>query len=252
MRSFKTAALIICICSFAFACGSGGGDKSTSPTQEQVIGLKTNILRTVSPGDNWEYSVTATWSDGTATDNLSGSSTVSILFDTQRSPVSGIDCLDKYKVIDMTGSRGKFVRSSHTYFFQDANGTHYNCGWGTEVKWVTSPPKGYFLSAESPLAVGQSYSTSVAYDNGDSGTYSYSVESIEYVSIEMGTYESYRIETNYTHSYTNGHRTEGNDTIWYVPGLGAIKKISNFSHYTGEKTHVWQFVYILTGTSVTY
>jgi hypothetical protein len=220
--------------------------------------LKTNQIRNIQPGDTWNYSGTGTFSNGTTTINLTGTATAQILSSTKLDPITSTQCFDQFTTEDMTGPSGTHVVVSvHDYLVQDSNGTIYTSGVdfgiGLGDTWVTAASGGTFLSNQSPMSVGQNYGTSVTYTDGTTETISASVIGIEDVQTNIGNLESYKVSVDATINSSNGTRTVENNTIWYVPGLGSIKLVSNSTSYSGS---VFQgslsITATLTSTSVAY
>lgn len=237
--------------------GCGGGGRGSTGNSGSIITLKTNTIRSIRPGDTWVYAVSGTWNNGVTTTNISGTITAQILSSAKQSPVTSSNCLDQYSVANLTTSAGQLVVSTHSYFLQDANGSMNtygaDFGLGSGDVWVTSPASGYFLSLESPMAVGQNHGTSATYTDGTTMTIAYSVTSIENVDTGAGRYEAYKITQNATINYTNGIKVIENNTIWYVPGLGMVKTVSDATRYSGGTFQLnQQLTIMLSSTSVAY
>ena len=255
MKILKVLTLIIALSVLTIACGSSGGGGGGGDTTETVIALKTDVLRTESQGDTWTYSGSGTVTNGSNTVDISGTVNFQVLSGTKTSPITGFTSLDKYSVINLSTPTGPLVVSVHIYFYQDVDGTMYVDGQSSDSGdiWVTSPVQGFYLSMESPVSVGQNYSSSVTYDDGSSATYATSVTGIENVSTGMGTYEAYRLVTNATFYHTNGDRVDEVVTEWHVPGLGSIKAQIDASYYVGGVySHSMDLTFTLSSTSVSY
>lgn len=237
--------------------GCGGGGSGPSGNSGNTITLKTSAIRSIKPGDTWAYAGSGTWNNGATTSNISGTSTTQILSSTKQSPITSGNCLDQYSVANLTTSAGQSVVSTHSYLLQDANSSintyGADFGLGSGDVWVTSPASGYFLSFESPMAVGQNHGTSAAYTDGTTMTIAYSVNAIENVDTGAGKYEAYKITQNATINYTNGIKVVENNTIWYVPGLGTVKILSDATRYFGGAFQLnQQLTATLSSTSVAY
>ena len=125
---------------------------------------------------------------------------------------------------------------------------------GTGDAWVISPGCGYYLSAQSPVDVGQSNAISVSFDDGSSIIAFSSVDAIETVSTEAGAFETYRISFEGYYEYVNGDELVMSITEYFVPGIGSsVKVINNGDYYSGG---LYQFslnyTATLTNTTVDY
>ncbi len=106
------------------------------------------------------------------------------------------------------------------------------------------------------MAVGDSLSNNVTYDNGDTESYSYVVAAKEYVSTAIANYESYKVNITSTTNYASGTTTKivSNYTAWVVPGLGCyVKESGNVIYYTGSTiTQIMNLTITLSATNVSY
>ena len=214
-----------------------------------------NVIRTLQKGDTWNYTVSGTWSNGKTSYNMSGTAMYQILYSEKQSPVTSINCLDEYQVMNITTPVGPLVFAAHSYFTQDGDGSPYShggdFGLGSGDIWVISPSWGYFLLYQSPVNPGQNYGTSVTYSDGTSRTYSSSVIMMENVSTGIGTFEAYRIAGASTINFADGRSTVMSQTIWFVPRLGVVREISDATSYVNGKFQLNQkLTMTLSNTSV--
>jgi hypothetical protein len=250
---FSSLFLIVVFTIFSvIGCGGGGGGGDSTPP----IPLKTSNIRQFEPSDSWNYSASGTLSDGVTTVNITGTANSQVLSTLKQSPVTQDDCLDQFTVITLSGQGQSITFDSHDYFLQDSNGSIFIYGEGDIVSgdiWVIFPAEGYYLSLESPMAVGQSHGSMVDFDDGSSLTYSYSVDSIQNVSTPLGSYESYKITSNLSVVYGTGDSEVVNATSWYVPGLGTVKLSETDSYYSGGFLQfALQFTATIDSTSIVY
>ena len=251
-------------------CGGGGDGESrggSSPTQGTP--LKTNIIRKTASGDTWNYSINGTLTVEAAPGekvNYIGTINISVLPDLKESPYTHNKYLDEYTYI-------KFIfpdpyagdpflwtwEKLHVYFNQDADGSMYEYGranrWsGESDEWVDPSYDNCFLFLKSPIEVGQKYGGNFAYRSLVTRTYTFdlSIDSTEYVSTGIGVLEAYKM-TLKSKIVESSDSYVVNSMIWYVPGLGKVKIIENFSYYLDNLwIHTYNTVATLNNTSVVY
>jgi hypothetical protein len=153
---------------------------------------------------------------------------VDILPTIKQAPVTSDNCLDQKMTITISGVPGITALSidDHLYFNQDASGTMRTFGGideSTQDIWIVNPATGFFIATASPMAVGNSGSSDVAFTDSSSLSYSYSVVSIDNVTTPIGYYESFKMTESSTYQYPGGDEEVVESTVWYVPGLGVIK-----------------------------
>ncbi len=232
MKRLIVILFVVSLSSTWISCGGGGDDGGTP-----AIPLKTNVIRSIQPGDTWNYSVTGVFINNSTTVNLNGSVNNQILASTKLDPVTSVNCFDEYSVMNLILSSGPpIVISQHTYISQDSNGSIFIHGLnlGAGDAWVSAPSGGKYLSNQSPVLVGQNYGGSVTLSDGTTVKTSSSVDVIEDVQTNMGKYQAYKMTEDATIKQLNGIWTYQNNTLWYVPGLGTVKVRIDTTTYSGS------------------
>jgi hypothetical protein len=216
-----------------------------------------SIIRQMSPGDYWDYIVSATYNDGDTIANLSGTARDIILSSTVRDPIyPQYYCFDQYESISVSGPGLPQINiSGHIYGLQDANGSFLVFGEDDAgVRWIQTPP-GYYVQIISPVTLGQEGGKSVTYNDGSTFTYSYSIaNSTEYVSTGLGTFEAYKITSVGIHGLPDGTRIDTYETSYFVPRLSAVVQSTGTSFY--YKFNIFDYslssTSTLSGTNVAY
>jgi len=245
----------VSLCILLAACGGGGGGGGT-PGQ---VPLKTAVIRTMVPGDSWQFSVSGTIDEGTGPIGFTGTASAEILSSPVISPITSDSCRDQYTVMNLNiPGVGPLSIDSHVYLRQDATGSILEYGEGASGIaniWVVSPASGYYVNLPSPMAAGSSSASSITYDDGTTATYSLQVTGTDNVSTGMGIYESYEVHYNYDYTEPSGAGGSTMSTMWYVPGLGMIKEDAYVASWDGPGMQGYiqlHFTATLTGTSVSY
>ena len=250
----SAASLFVSLCFLLNACGGGGGGGAGAPAQ---VPLKTSLIRTMVPGDSWQFSLSGTVTEGTRQIGFTGTVSVEIMSSPVISPVTSDNCNDQYTVMNLS-IPGASPIDSHVYFRQDVNGSILEYGEGASGLpniWVVSPASGYYMNLPSPMGTGLSSASSVSYDDGTTATYSIQITGTDNVSTGIGIYESYEIHYNYDFAEPSGAGGGVMATMWYVPGLGMIKEDAYVASWDGPgMAGYMQYHYVatLTGTSVVY
>ncbi len=224
-----------------------------------AIPLKTNVIRTLQPGDTWNYAVTG----ALISYGVSGTLTFQVMTAKKWDPIESVYCLDRYATHNLTFSgtipplvMPPLVTSVHDYLLQDFAGSIYI--YGTDFTfgdtWVSAASGGKFLSTQSPMSIGQNYEVSVAFTDGTTSTLSSSVVAIEDVQTNSGEFQAYKITVNATINFPYSIKVVQNNTMWYVPGLGNfVKYVSDATTYSeNDFRHSLRMTFTLTGTSVSY
>jgi hypothetical protein len=242
------------LCFLLTACGGGGAGGGGTP---EPVQLKTNVIRTMIPGDSWQYSVSGTVNEGTGQAGFTGTASAEILSSPVISPVTSDSCSDQYTTMNLN-IPGVPPIDSHVYLRQDINGSILEYGEGASGFpniWVVSPAAGNYMNLPSPMAAGMSSSSSIIYDDGTTATYSVQITGTDNVSTGVGIYESYEIHSNYDSSEPSGAGESIMATMWYVPGLGMIKEDSYVASWEGPGLAGYiqlHYTATLIGTSVPY
>jgi hypothetical protein len=246
-------------------CPGGGGDGGgSSPNPQTVISLKTSTLRTLQSGDSWTYGASGTFVEKlsttpSATINLTGTIVSSITSSVMTSPTPSIACnvQDDHSIFS-DGSSTLVDAHDFTYFTQDSTGVYKYGAYsdsGTAIHWIATPPYNR-LEISSPVSLGTNTSSSVIYSNGVTETRSYTVAAKEYVSIGNVDYESYKIVSTVTTSYSGAtyESSTRNVTSWLVPGLGFVKQHqTEYDYLPGHALDaILDFTATLTSTNVSY
>lgn len=244
----------VSLCFLLIACGGGGGGGGGTPAQ---VPLKTNVIRTMVPGDSWQFSVSGTIDGGTGQVGFTGTASAVILPSPVVSPVTSDNCSDQYTAMTLN-IPGAPLMDSHVYFRQDADGSILEYGEGVSGIgniWVVFPASGYYMNLPSPITAGSTSTSSITYDDGTTAMYSIQVTGTDNVSTGIGIYESYEVHYNYDSSEPSGAGGSIMATMWYVPGLGMIKEDSNVASWDGPGLAGYvqlHYTATLTGTSVSY
>ncbi len=254
-RSYKALSLVLLVLTVSlFSCGGGGGGGGN---QLPSIALKTSSLRIFQPNDSWTYSVSGTITQSGSNYPFTGTYSKIITTTTITSPVSNTQCKIDASSLNITVNNVPFSSNVFSYFTQDGSGNQYTYGEGdgSTNKWITSPIAGYVQELISPMAVGDSLSYNVTYDNGDTESSTYVVVAKEYVSTAIANYESYKVNVTQTINYASGTFTKGvaNITAWVVPGIGIVKENDNITDYTGSTiTQMLNLTATLSATNISY
>ncbi len=256
-KIFRIVLLVALLPGLLMSCGGGGGGGAETPS----IPLKTSDIRIERPGDTWSYSVAGTYVYNGVTYNLSGNEDEIITATTKTSPINGIACSLDYTsfkyTLSLNNNFANYTDNSYTYYTQDSSGSYFLHGEGDESGdyWITSPTVGYIKLIGSPLTIGDSYSTTVNYDSGNTETYSYTVMGKEYVGTAVANYESYKVSFTSTTNYVSGSYTkiESVSTSWIVPGMGVAKIVESQKGYIGTILIAnMNLTYSLKSTNVAY
>lgn len=244
----------VSLCFLLPSCGGGGGG---GPVAQ--VPLKTSVIRTMVPGNSWQFSVSGTILQGAGQIGFTGTASAEILSILVTSPVTSDNCLDQHTLMNLNiPGVGSQPFDSHVYFRQDANGSileYGEGGSGIGNIWVVSPASGYYVNLPSPMAAGFSSASSITYNDGTTATYSLQITGTDNVSTGMGIYESYEVHYNFDSSEPSGAGGSTMATMWYVPGLGMIKEDSNVASWDGPGMAGYMqlhYTATLTGTSVSY
>lgn len=209
--------------------GNYGSWELTSRTNPGIP-MKTASIRLMEPGDYWAYAFTG---------DMSGTWTKEVQVGMVHAPLASIDCYDLQEIVDM-GTPG----IGSTYFLQDVNGTLRF--YGDDKHWVSSSPY-YWEFLQSPMAVGQSFSTNYVVGSEGATSYTYDVIGIEVVETPIGAFESYVVESSLAQNWPNsGPSNDQNEwyyedhIIWYVPGIGEIKRTMTTEDYM-DGIYDWGF-----------
>lgn len=233
--------------------GGGGGGGNNLPS----IALKTDNVRIEQPNDSWTYSASGTIASGGTTYSLTGTQTTLILTSTKTAP-GGHACKVEYSSTALVvNSNPEAPYLHYTYFDQDGAGNSYTYGEGdgSTDKWITSPASGYVLDVKSPVSIGDNYSHTVTYSNGDTETFSATVIGKEYVATGIANYESYKATMTQTTNYASGTYTKEviTGTVWVVPGLEMVKQEANIKRYIGSTLdNEINVTFTLTSTNIAY
>lgn len=233
--------------------GGGGGGGNNLPS----IALKTDNVRIEQPNDSWTYSVSGNIVSGGTTYSLTGTQTTLILTSTKTAP-GGHACKVEYSSTSLVvNSNPEAPFSQYTYFEQDAAGNNYKYGEGdgSTDKWITSPAAGYVLDTKSPVSIGDNYSYTVTFSNGDTQTFSATVIGKEYVTTGVANYESYKATMSQTTNYVSGSYTKEvlTGTVWIVPGLEMVKQEMNVKRYIGSSLdNEINVTFTLASTNIAY
>ncbi|MEE8575291.1 MAG: hypothetical protein V3T30_07755 [Thermodesulfobacteriota bacterium] len=259
--------LLTVFATFALAsCGGGGGGGGSSEgagggggvsVSSDTKTLQTSTIIQYAADDTWSYNVAITNTDGKKTENHSGTMVKLVMPSAVLSPVSGSGCSDLSKVYTFGDGSGT---TSHVYFLQNPDGTIVICGVESSgtATWVATPAAGYYSDYVSPMSVGQTFNQTVTFTNGKTGSYPYTVEAVDTVTVPFGKFEAYRITKSMSYDLTDNSRLVLTETDYFVPGLGSIKTVKSGTFYYDDPeqgpTIVGSFTetLTLTGTTVVY
>jgi len=200
-------------------CGGGSGGV-VAPTTRAIV---TNNLRIFVSGDNIQYSMTGSVTTGAVNTPLTGTATYSIT--TNSSPLDPTGIARSVNTIALTGtfSNGTpFASNGMTYYGQDATGNYNVYGDSTSL-WITSPISGFVTGIKSPIASPSSWINSYTQQNGDVTTDTITVIGKSTVTTGMGTFETYKIQTDSTITLAAGGTDVSTEIDYVVPSIGPIK-----------------------------
>ncbi len=237
------------------SCGGGGGGGGGN--QLPSVALKTSNFRMAQPNESLTYDVSGTVTSGGLNYPVTGTESIIVSTSTITSPINNTQCKIHATSVNITVNQQQITQNSYDYFTQDGSGNYYTYGLGdgSTDHWITSPLSGYVKDMASPMAVGDSLSYNVTYDNGDSESVSYVVVAKEYVYTGIANYESYRVNVTLTYNYASGTITKGEQvtTAWVVPGLDIVKENDTLKYYTGSTIiQTLDLTTTLSATNITY
>jgi len=219
--------------------GSGNDGSTTGPPAQTYYPITTNNLRTWRVGDTWEYSV-------------EGSVTINDHFGAYSYTVTGIEryavrpspvqlpgtSAPRLLALSLTysgiaerpnGERWAEEFGGEEYFYQDASGSIYF--FLDDDGWRYNYPEGA-LDIKSPLGVGLSWVSEYRLENPSlSSAYSQERETCsvmrrEDVTTPVGTFETFRVECEYTSIPSDvwefGCPYQGTRTLFINPGWGVV------------------------------
>jgi len=206
------------------SCGSGGSSGVVTPSTRVII---TNSLRKFAKGDNIQYNMNGTITTARTNLTLSGTGVFSIA--ANASPLDPIGIIRSVKSIILNGvlSNGKvFSSNTKSYYSQDLSGNFNLYGDSTSL-WITSPVSGFVTNLKSPILFPNSWVNSYTQQNGDITVETIKVIGKVVVATGMGTFETYKIQTDSIKTLAAG----GTDTLteinYVVPSIGSIKITRN-------------------------
>jgi len=195
MKNMKILGMIFGILLLTGCGGGSGGSGVVAPTTRAIV---TNNLRVFANGDNIQYSMTGSVTTGGVNSPLTGTATFSIT--TNSSPLDPTGTTRSVNTVAMTGtfSNGTpFSSNGLTYYSQDAIGNYSVYGDSTSL-WITSPVSGFVTVVKSPITSPDSWINSYTQQNGDLTTDTITVIGKATVATGMGTFETYKIQTDST------------------------------------------------------
>ena len=236
---------------FTISCGGGGSESSST------ILLKTSTVRQMSVGDQWVYDVTYSQDGGSA---QAGTLIQTIL------PGTVFNALANTNLTILEDAyTGSIVREDREdYFRQDSAGNVNYYGEesssGLTLLWITSSPYNYTLYP-SPMSTGQSASVTFTVVNDAAFAESWAISATEIVTTGIGELEAYKMLSEGYQLWPNSNDCspvadelyEEVRTIWYVPGLGVVKKVVDAMDTCGVDIE-WtlHLEYLLQSTNVSY
>jgi hypothetical protein len=206
----KYIALLL-LCVVVAGCGGGGGS-SVAPIDSTV--------RAYQPGDQWEYDVTGTVSDGVDTVGISGTYTETVTSQTVVTPQS-VTAQIVTTDWNLSGNGNTIMAADKAYLTQDTDGTIWKHGGedGGTVWWVSVPTAGRYECLRSPLSQGESWGATVERTTGETLDELYTVVGTETVSVPAGSFDTYKISVS---GKIGGYPATG--TEWYAPQAGTMIK----------------------------
>ena len=190
-------------------CGGGGGGTAAIPLD--------STMRQDIPGDQWEFTMTGTVSDGVDTVAITGTATQTVTANTVTTPQGATA---RIYVLSMTlSAEGQtMILVESAYGTQDPDGTLWQHGGEDEggVYWVTTPAAGCYKAVASPMSQGVSWGGHVVQSNGEVFDENYIVTGTDTVTVPAGAFETYTI--------TGSGRYYGMPTVvqyWCAPQIGS-------------------------------
>lgn len=217
-------------CVFLLAgCGGGGGGTSSIPLDGTV--------RQMQAGDQWEYTITGTASDGIETVAVTGTAEEVWSAQTVQTP-GGATAHVQLSNMTLTIEGRSATFWSREYMSQDANGTLWEYGREDSdsggVYWIVSPTSGKACVVPSPLALGSSWGDSITYSNFESEDSAFAVVKTETVRVPAGSFDTFKI--------TGNGRVSGipaTITVWFAPQIGSfvqMRSVALFDDDGGDVT----------------
>lgn len=207
--------VLVLLVSLMAGCGGGGGGGGSIA----AVPLS-STMRQMQPGDEWDYSVTGTVSDGGDTVPVTG--TISVVWGAQTITTPGLATANVVLFnMTLTGNGTNITDWRRYYQTQDAGGTLWEYGGEDSdgVYWVTSPVSGRVVDYPSPMVQGTSWGENTMYSNGDTDNASATIVGTETVSVSAGVFETYKAIGN-----ANFGGYPATTTEWIAPQIGGMVK----------------------------
>jgi hypothetical protein len=223
MRRVLQVFLVVFACALLVGCGGGGGGSSTLPISDTI--------RAMIPGDQWQYSINGTLSDGSTTLNVTGTWILTYSGATVTTPYSETAHLMLNSATFTVAGR-TFTTSGAEYISQDASGTLWSHGGEDEngTYWVISPDTGKYVDVRSPMMIGTSWGDFVQTSDGDSDNTNCVVTATENVNVPAGRFEAFKVTEN---GYFGGLPFNGYE--WWSPQIGAPVQLQGIIQDTDDE-----------------
>lgn len=220
-------ALLLLILAFAIGmvagCGGSSGvhwengevvdDDDHGP---DIVSFQSDI-RQAQAGDEWEYIVTGSVSDGTSISEVTGTYTETISADTVITPLGETASVVLESAM-LSYSGGIYPIANRRYVTQDANGTMWTYGGkrGGTTYWVVSPSEGRYVGVVSPMLQGATWQEDVLHNDGTTFDITYTASGREVVTVAAGAFECRKVTGNGPFAGLPANVKE-----WWAPQIGA-------------------------------
>jgi hypothetical protein len=189
-----------------------------------VTGKAGEKMRTYRTGDYIDYNVTA--QDKATGQSVAGTGRYSIIGDVVNP--YGVTC----KVYKEVGNLWPFVYEDRGLFYQDEDGSLYDCGKYDAAKGTyvfiletENTPKGLWLGMKSPPLVGDSLSGTMSYQDGSSRTCTQTIVGKEYLTFNIligGFYQHWTLKETSTCTYSD--TTIETQENWVYPSIYYVRR----------------------------
>ena len=181
-----------------------------------IVGFQSDI-RQGQAGDEWEYTVTGSVSDGTSISEVTGTYTETISADTVITPLGETARVVLESAV-LSYSGGIHIVANSRYVTQDANGTMWAYGGkrGGTTYWVVSPSEGRYVGVVSPMLQGATWQEDVLHSDSTTFDIMYTASGREVITVPAGAFDCCRVTGNGPFAGLPAVVKE-----WWAPQIGA-------------------------------
>ncbi|MDQ6975017.1 MAG: hypothetical protein Q9M22_00470 [Mariprofundaceae bacterium] len=224
MNTLRTGVMLFGIAFLLTGCGSGNGGSVVATTTRAIT---TNTLKTFANGDNIQYAMTG--SDTAAGATITFTGTGRFLMTTNASPPDLTRTVRSINTLALIGvfSNGTALNTNNQiYYAQDALG-NFNVYGNAQSLWIISPASGFVTRLKSPIFSPNTWTNSYTQQNGDVTVATIRIIGKTIVTTGMGTFETYKIQTDSTTTWAAGGTDVFMKIDYVVPSIGPIKIVKD-------------------------